>query len=118
MPRDYSAAVEVPYFLSKYDPDPLRLYLTATAPETGDTEACPACPEQSRGEELEGQAMSDAQRTATHSLRSPVPLFKKLDQSVIEEEYGRLEGQQSAEQKGAGACDQALSDPPVGRLRG
>jgi len=27
----------VPYFLSKYDPDPLRFYLTATAPETRDT---------------------------------------------------------------------------------
>jgi methionyl-tRNA synthetase len=43
-------AVEVPYFLSKYDPDLLRFYLTATAPETRDTEACPersrrACPE-------------------------------------------------------------------------
>jgi hypothetical protein len=24
--------VDVPYFLSKYDPDPLRFYLTATAP--------------------------------------------------------------------------------------
>ena len=35
------AFVEVPYFLSKYDPDPLRFYLTATAPETRDTEACP-----------------------------------------------------------------------------
>ena len=32
------AFVEVPYFLSKYDPDPLRFYLTATAPETRDTE--------------------------------------------------------------------------------
>jgi methionyl-tRNA synthetase len=30
--------VDVPYFLSKYDPDPLRFYLTATAPETRDTE--------------------------------------------------------------------------------
>jgi methionyl-tRNA synthetase len=30
--------VEVPYFLSKYDPDPLRFYLAATAPETRDTE--------------------------------------------------------------------------------
>jgi methionyl-tRNA synthetase len=30
--------VEVPYFLNKYDPDPLRFYLTATAPETRDTE--------------------------------------------------------------------------------
>ncbi|MFN2185550.1 MAG: class I tRNA ligase family protein, partial [Anaerolineae bacterium] len=32
------AAVDVPYFLSKYDPDALRFYLTATAPETRDTE--------------------------------------------------------------------------------
>jgi methionyl-tRNA synthetase len=30
--------VEVPYFLDKYDPDALRFYLTATAPETRDTE--------------------------------------------------------------------------------
>ena len=30
--------VEVPYFLSKYDPDPLRYYLTSVAPETRDTE--------------------------------------------------------------------------------
>jgi methionyl-tRNA synthetase len=28
----------VPYFLSKYDPDALRFYLTAVAPETRDTE--------------------------------------------------------------------------------
>jgi hypothetical protein len=41
--------VEVPYFLSKYEPDALRFYLTATAPETRDTEACPACPEHGRG---------------------------------------------------------------------
>jgi methionyl-tRNA synthetase len=30
--------VDVPYFLSRYDPDPLRFYLTAVAPETRDTE--------------------------------------------------------------------------------
>jgi len=30
--------VEVPHFLEKYDPDALRFYLTATAPETRDTE--------------------------------------------------------------------------------
>jgi methionyl-tRNA synthetase len=30
--------VDVPYFLSKYDLDPLRYYLTAVAPETRDTE--------------------------------------------------------------------------------
>jgi methionyl-tRNA synthetase len=30
--------MEVPYFLSKYDPDPLRFYLTTTAPKTRDTE--------------------------------------------------------------------------------
>ncbi|MFL7790653.1 MAG: hypothetical protein AB8I69_00815 [Anaerolineae bacterium] len=30
--------MDVPCFLSKYDPDPLRFYLTATAPETRDTE--------------------------------------------------------------------------------
>ncbi len=30
--------VDAPYFLSRYDPDPLRYYLTALAPETKDTE--------------------------------------------------------------------------------
>jgi hypothetical protein len=33
--------VDVPHFLSKYDPDALRFYLTTVAPETSDTEACP-----------------------------------------------------------------------------
>ena len=36
--KSRGAFVEVPYFLSKYDPDPLRFYLVATAPETRDTE--------------------------------------------------------------------------------
>ena len=36
--KSRGAFVEVPYFLSKYDPDTLRFYLTATAPETRDTE--------------------------------------------------------------------------------
>jgi methionyl-tRNA synthetase len=36
--KSRGTAVEVPYFLSKYDPDALRFYLTATAPETRDTE--------------------------------------------------------------------------------
>jgi methionyl-tRNA synthetase len=44
--------VDVPYFLSKYDPDPLRFYLTATAPETRDTEACPEGPEGSPWEDF------------------------------------------------------------------
>jgi len=35
--KSRGAAVDVPYFLSRYDPDPLRYYLTATAPETRDT---------------------------------------------------------------------------------
>ncbi|HSR31535.1 MAG TPA: class I tRNA ligase family protein [Anaerolineae bacterium] len=36
--KSRGAAVDVPYYLSKYDPDPLRFYPTATAPETRDTE--------------------------------------------------------------------------------
>jgi methionyl-tRNA synthetase len=31
-------AVDIPCFLSRYDPDALRFYLTAMAPETRDTE--------------------------------------------------------------------------------
>ena len=36
--KSRGTAVEVPYFLSRYDPDALRFYLTAVAPETRDTE--------------------------------------------------------------------------------
>jgi len=36
--KSRGAFVEVPYFPSKYDPDALRFYLAATAPETRDTE--------------------------------------------------------------------------------
>jgi len=36
--KSRGAAVDVPYFLSRYDPDALRYYLTVTAPETRDTE--------------------------------------------------------------------------------
>jgi len=49
--KSRGAFVEVPYFLSKYDPDALRLYLTAVAPETRDTDACP--------EALEGFSWED-----------------------------------------------------------
>ena len=36
--KSRGAFVDVPYFLSRYDPDALRFYLTAVAPETRDTE--------------------------------------------------------------------------------
>ena len=36
--KSRGTAVEVPYFLRRYDPDALRFYLTAVAPETRDTE--------------------------------------------------------------------------------
>ena len=36
--KSRGTVVDVPYYLSKYDPDPLRYYLTAVAPETRDTE--------------------------------------------------------------------------------
>ena len=39
--KSRGAAVDVPCFLSRYDPEPLRFYRTATAPEAPDTEACP-----------------------------------------------------------------------------
>ena len=47
--KSRGAFVEVPYFLSKYDPDPLRFYLTATAPETRDTELALRAPKGHRG---------------------------------------------------------------------
>jgi methionyl-tRNA synthetase len=68
--------VEVPYFLSKYDPDPLRFYLTATAPETRDTEACP--------EELEGFYLSSfARKCAT---------WGNLANRMLSFAYKRFEG--------------------------
>ncbi len=36
--KSRGGTVDVPYFLSRYDPDALRFYLTATAPETKDTD--------------------------------------------------------------------------------
>jgi methionyl-tRNA synthetase len=36
--KSRGGSVDVPYFLSRYEPDPLRYYLTAAAPETKDTE--------------------------------------------------------------------------------
>jgi methionyl-tRNA synthetase len=45
--KSRGAFVDVPYFLSKYDPD---------------------------------------------ALRAPAPLFRKLDESVVEKEYARWEG--------------------------
>ena len=36
--KSLGAAVDVPYLLSKCDPDALRFYLTAVAPEIRDTE--------------------------------------------------------------------------------
>ena len=52
--------MEVPYFLSRYDPDALRFYLTATAPETRDTEFSWEDFVERNNNEL----------VATHSLRS------------------------------------------------
>jgi methionyl-tRNA synthetase len=123
--------VEVPYFLSRYDPDPLRFYLTAPAPETRDTVTCPEGLDGFSWEDFvewnneylgdEGQlfgmqhVVEYQEETSSHwaltydhtgaigtwakselpagqTLRPPAPLFKKLDESVIEEEHARLEG--------------------------
>jgi len=46
------------------------------------------------------------------ALREPTPLFKKLDESVVEEEYARMEGSTGSkelEKQGAGARAPALS---------
>jgi hypothetical protein len=44
----------VPPFLSKYDPDPLRFYLTATAPETRGTGPALPVPSGAEGSTAEG----------------------------------------------------------------
>jgi methionyl-tRNA synthetase len=38
------------------------------------------------------QAWAKSELPPGQALREPAPLFKKLDESVIEEEYERLEG--------------------------
>jgi methionyl-tRNA synthetase len=58
--KSRGAFVEVPYFLNKYDADALRFYLTATAPETRDTEFSWEDFVERNNNEL----------VATHSLRS------------------------------------------------
>jgi len=125
--KSRGAFVDVPYFLSRYDPDALRFYLTAVAPETRDTEfaLAPVLPHtaQKLHEYLgyEGQLFGTQQvvtyeeETRSHealtydhsgavgtwsksalpmgqALREPAPLFKKLEESVVEEEYARLAG--------------------------
>jgi hypothetical protein len=58
--------VEVPYFLEKYDPDALRFYLTATAPETRDTEPALRAPKGSPGKSSSsGTTLSRAQAKET-----------------------------------------------------
>jgi hypothetical protein len=42
------------------------------------------------------------------ALREPTPMFKKLDESVVEEEYTRLGGQQTVHSERAGAHAPAL----------
>ena len=67
--------MEVPYFLSKYDPDALRFYLTATAPETRDTEPVLRAPKDlwedfvERNKHILSVAEGN-ELVATHSLRS------------------------------------------------
>jgi hypothetical protein len=82
--KSRGGAVEVPYFLSKYDPDALRCYLTAVAPETRDTEFAwedfvernNPCPESQRRDVLsadEGNELVTTARlrTSTELSRGP-----------------------------------------------
>lgn len=50
----------MPCCLGKYDPNSPRFYLTATASETRDAEACPVCPERSRGKCTEESRWEDS----------------------------------------------------------
>jgi methionyl-tRNA synthetase len=73
--------VEVPYFLNKYDPDALRFYLTATAPETRDTEFS-----------WEGFVeRNNNELVATHSLRS-VHAWGNLANRMLSFAYKRFDG--------------------------
>ena len=65
--KSRGAAVDVPYYLSKYDPDPLGFYLTATAPETRDTEPALRAP---KGLWEDFVERNNNELVATHSLCS------------------------------------------------
>jgi methionyl-tRNA synthetase len=59
------AFVEVPYLLSKYDPDALPFYLTATAPEPGDPSSA------------SGQGLDDEDRALTYDHSSAIGTWAK-----------------------------------------
>ena len=69
--KSRGAFVDVPHFLSRYDPEPRRYTLTCNLIGAVGT--------WTKSELPPGQA-----------LREPPPLFNKLDESVIEEEYAQL----------------------------
>ena len=74
--KSRGTAVEVPYFLSKYDPDPLRFYLTATAPETRDTELAlrdEGSPWEDFVERNNNELVEIASLSSRRSLGQPVP---------------------------------------------
>ena len=73
--KSRGAFVEMPYFLNKYDPDALRFYLTATAPETRDSEPVLRAPKDLWEDFVERSnhvlsAAEGNELVATHSLRS------------------------------------------------
>jgi hypothetical protein len=91
--------VEVPYFLSKYDPNALRFYLTATAPETRDTEFSWEDFVERNNNEL----------VATHSLRS-VHAWVNLANRTLSFAYKRFDGVVPEPSDPSGTSGQGLDD--------
>jgi methionyl-tRNA synthetase len=91
--------VEVPYFLSKYDPDALRFYLTATLPETRDTEACP--------EGLEGFSWEDFVERNNNEL---VATWGNLANRMLSFAYKRFDGKVPEPGDPSSASGQGLDD--------
>jgi methionyl-tRNA synthetase len=97
--KSRGGAVDVPYFLSKYDPDALRFYLTAVAPETRDTEACP--------EEPEGFAWEDFVERNNNEL---VATWGNLANRMLSFAYKRFDGRVPEPGDPSGASGQGLDE--------
>jgi len=84
-------AVDVRYFLSRYDPDALRFYLTATLPETRDTEFSWEDFVERNNNELVATARLSSRRSLGKSGQRPRGLgfmlsfaYKRFDGHVLE----------------------------------
>jgi methionyl-tRNA synthetase len=123
--KSRGGAVDVPYFLSKYDPDALHFYLTAVAPETRDTELAwedfvernNPVPSASEGNELVATARLSVRPSSRRGLApKPGAPFAGMANCMLSFAYKRFDGQvpepgdpsSSSPRPGSGRAGQGL----------